>query len=402
MLDYLAFFVDPVYFIAAIIVAVVTACIFGWLLLSTKVTATWTQLVERPTSERQHPYRDPLRVPSVRSVPLLVRAAAVSTFALYASVAFCILIAADEAYRVHFGGCAIALCLFTIGLATAYLATRLIMRGPCAFVDLRGRVTNMAVLSLLIHGVALIAFLAMATDLFDDLRFDVHGIKGTTRVTSLGRLRSRASAGPIWLSVNGHMVGTWQAMGIAAVAHAYVSFAHAVILCALAFQLNERLGEGSARFRNGLLVKLLVTLGALASVGFFVRHRVPTLIETASPSEVETRELALAALNGYEAFEHRCGLPPLPEDASDLSGRHDALLGEYAQVRFRAADPLAYEEQLVKAGWKEYLLLDRGPPPFYPVAHYSFSLETDGKIDLSCSITVDRREGIVKFDAGTD
>ena len=391
----------PARVLLAALVAALAGAVVGWLGLGGKVVAAWTKVAAQGTSGRQHAYRDPLRTASIRRPALLVRAAAVTGYALWAAHASWFVVFVEEARLARAGGAALALCLFGIGVGMAHGAHVLAAGGPAASAGARGRAVVAGALGLAAHGAMVVFLAAVMAGRFDTLAVEVRGIKGLTSMMSLGEIREMLPRQPI-LSAGGHLLPTWYSLGVWAFAHSALSLVHAALLLVLVRATHDPSADGEARRlpwyrRRWWLLPgggaLLIVLGG----GLFVTRCVP----------------ALTANLVYAEVKPVCSLPDLPAGASDLRGKHDVeLMSEEAFIQLRAPDPVSYAGRLVAAGYVEIKPAERGGIVAAPgwgqddlprsVEHYRFSRQLEregGVIDhlTMCDVHVDRADGLVRI-----
>jgi hypothetical protein len=399
----------PARVLLAALVAALAGAVVGWLGVGGKVAAAWTKVAEHETSGRQHAYRDPLRTASILKPALLVRAAAITGYALWAAHASWFVVFVEEARLARAGGAALALGLFGIGVGMAYGAHVLATGGPAASPKARRRAVVAGILGLGAHG-AMVSFLAaVMAGRFDTLEVEVRGIKGLTSMMSLGEIREMLPRHPNLLSAGGHLLPTWYALAVWAFAHSLASLLHATLLLALVRATHDPSAAATLDGAAGQAPRLpwfrrrwwlFPSGGALLAIlggGLLLTRCVP----------------ALTAKLVYAQVKPVCSLPELPAGASDLRGKHDVeLMSEDAFIQLRTPDPASYAAHLAGAGYMEIKPAERGGLVTAPgwglddvprsVEHHRFSRQHErepGVIDAMtvCDVHVDRADGLVRI-----
>jgi hypothetical protein len=390
--------------LAAFSVAIAGGAV-GWWLASPKIRAAWTRVAERATMGGQHAYRAPQSRTELQRPPLLVRATALASYALYPGLAGGFLLVAEELVRTGARPPLLSASLLGLGVVLAHGTHVLVTRGDAGSRTARRRTAISAMVALVAHGALVLMLALVAAGRFDEQCFEVHGIKGATTIMTLGEIRQALPRMPILLSLEGHLLPTWQALACWALVHACGVFVHAALVLSLLWTTRDRPAKSAAAplppdapTRAGWSrLGWLLSMGAVAGAG----------LAGAAARVVPGR----VATGVYESIRRPCSLPELPGGAWGVdSKQHVDFLWEQAVVQFRAPDPDLYTVSLRAAGYEETRPARRPPafsPAFWPepepspaTRHYhlskTFGSEPDrGDAATICDVHVDAADRLV-------
>jgi hypothetical protein len=328
-----------------------------------------------------HPYRDPLRIVKVARLHAFVRAASITNSALFSGIAWCFFMCAISLSCRDLRAAVTALGLGFIGLVIARNANRLSLRGPDELTAVRRPIVFGAIVSFLVYGAIALTFVAMARGKLDGLDFEPQWLEFTITASQL----------PQFIAMGEHHPILWQPSIAVTIVHTCFALLHACLWLGAVVLADRRITNSDTRFPALLRAGLLAIFAALVGVAIFLEGM---------PARIEHM-----AKGVYQSIERPCLLPPLPENATEVSAdQRIDFMYEYEHVQFKVHDPTTYKRSLRENWYGSEIQSNSNtretlePPQWSEdVNHYIHGWSYGTDHTTTCEVFVDQNHGIIRI-----